>query len=476
MSFVSYSFAVFFGLVLLLRVTLASRRAHAAWTSALIVASFLFYTASTPWHLLVLLCSSGVDVWAAKRIAARPPGSRERRLFLVLPLTVNLTLLAFFKYYVAILVWLGLHKWIPIETAVAFVPAWLSTLPLGISFFTFEAMSYAIDVYRGRLAPVRRLRDYWLFIGFFPHLISGPIVRASEFLYQIDRVRRPRLAVLSTGAYFMIRGFFLKVVVADNLAPIVETLWAPAAAPGGNGAAALLAPVLFAVQILCDFDGYTSIARGAAYVLGFRLPDNFDHPYIAASFQEFWNRWHITLSHWLRDYLYVPLGGNRVPRWRMYVNLMIVMVLGGIWHGAGLTFLAWGALHGLALVVERLLGFNAPRGAGARWPRLLWMAVVQGVVITAWVFFRSPSLDVAIGMLHNIVAGSYRAFDKPDLAWKALLFTLPTIAGHGLAWLRENGFAAPSTPVSRAVAVAVMLYLTLTMFSPENPRFIYFQF
>jgi len=475
MSFISYSFAVFFTIVIVLRLTLASRRAHAVYGVALLAASAAFYASAVPWHLLLLLTSSGIDLWAAKRIAAWPQGSRERRRFLVLPLVVNLSLLALFEDYGPTLAWLALHVESFRGSAIDLSPAWITPLPLGISFYTFEAMSYAIDVYRGRITPVRRLRDYWLFIGFFPHLISGPIVRASAFLYQIDRVRRPRLVVLATGAYFMIRGFFLKMVVADNLAPLVDRLWVPAAAPDANAAISLLAPILFAVQILCDFDGYTSIARGVAYVLGFRLPDNFDHPYIADSFRSFWNRWHITLSHWLRDYLYVPLGGNRVPRWRMYLNLMTVMVLGGIWHGAGLTFVAWGALHGMALVVERLLGLDAMRRDGPRWPRLLWMLVVQAVVVVAWIFFRSPTLEVATGMLRNIFGGGYRAIDDPDLPWK-VLFILPTVAGHGLAWLRENELAAPSTPLSRAIAAAAMLYLTMTMFTPENSRFIYFDF
>jgi D-alanyl-lipoteichoic acid acyltransferase DltB (MBOAT superfamily) len=334
MSFVSYSFGLLFLAIFFVRMALDPVRHKGAYLAAVIVASFVFYAWLVPAYVLVLLTTSGVDYLAAARMPALAPGSGGRKALLVVSLAVNLGMLAFFKYFdfaagnvVALLQTFGLRLSPPhLELA----------LPLGISFYTFESMSYTIDVYRDRIQPVRRLRDYVLFIGFFPHLVAGPIVRARDFLYQIERTRRPRLRVVTYGAYLMIRGFFLKLVVADNLATIVDAHWPRAGAENANASLTLAIAVMFGLQILCDFDGYTSIARGGAYILGFRLPVNFRAPYLAGTFRSFWQRWHITLSRWLRDYLYVPLGGNRGSRLRTYANLLTVMLLGGLWHGGEL--------------------------------------------------------------------------------------------------------------------------------------------
>ena len=329
-----------------------------------------------------------------------PPASPGRRALLVLSLTVNLGLLGFFKYFdfLALNVFLlaytaGFPRFPILHVGLA--------LPIGLSFYTFESMSYTIDVYRGRLKPERRLRNFLLFISFFPHLVAGPIVRARDFLYQIERRRRPRALVMLEGAYLMIRGFFLKIVLADNLARIVDASWKSAAAPRANATLTLLLTVLFALQILCDFDGYSTIARGAAFLFGFRLPRNFNSPYVAGTFREFWQRWHITLSQWLRDYLYVPLGGNRKGRVRTYVNLFIVMLLGGLWHGAAWNFVIWGALHGALLGFERLRGKAALYGG---LPAPMRVGVTFTIVLITWVFFRAPDLRQAFSYLGDMLA------------------------------------------------------------------------
>ncbi len=217
---------------------------------------------------------------------------------------------------------------------------------MGISFYTFQTLSYTIDVYRGELAPVRSFWQFILFISFFPQLVAGPIVRASEFLPQMARPRRLRLRVFYEGVWLVIGGLFLKMVCADNLAAYVDEHWHRGSAAGGDATMSLWLGVMFSGQIFADFCGYSTIARGLGYLLGYRFPLNFDAPYIAATFKNFWERWHITLSRWLRDYLYVPLGGNRGSRARTYVNLLTVMLLGGLWHGAAYTYIVWGAIHG----------------------------------------------------------------------------------------------------------------------------------
>jgi len=343
---------------------------------------------------------------------------------------------------------------------------------MGISFYTFQALSYTIDVYRGELAPVRSYSRFLLFISLFPQLVAGPIVRAREFLPQIARPRRLHLAVFYRGAWLIIVGFFLKMVAADNLAAYVDEHWERGSRAGGDATFALWLGVMFSGQIFADFAGYSTIAQGLGYVLGFRFPDNFNAPYLATSFKNFWERWHITLSQWLRDYLYVPLGGNRGSRARTLANLLLVMLLGGLWHGAAYTFIAWGAIHGVCLVGERLLGLHRP---SAR-PWLLsamWYLVVQGSVLVAWIYFRSPNVGGATTMVGNLVGGSWRLPDPWML--QSLLFLLPVAGLHAATWLAERGVAPSLGATGRAVVAALMVYGIVTLHGGAS-EFIYFQF
>jgi alginate O-acetyltransferase complex protein AlgI len=277
------------------------------------------------------------------------------------------------------------------------------------------------------------------------------------------------------GGWLIVQGFFLKMVCADNLAVYVDEHWDRAAEPASGSAFALWAALMFSGQIFADFAGYSNIARGTAYLLGYRLPVNFDAPYIAASFKNFWERWHITLSRWLRDYLYVGLGGNRRGRLRTYVNLMLVMVLGGLWHGAAYTFLAWGALHGGALALERLLGLHRSDRGWARSSavRAAWFVVVQSLVLAAWVCFRSRSIDEAQQLLGNIAAFDHWAIGTMELA--GLLFLLPLAVLHAHAWLRERHLVMPLQPPYRAALAASMVYAIVTLYA-GTADFIYFQF
>jgi D-alanyl-lipoteichoic acid acyltransferase DltB (MBOAT superfamily) len=468
MNFISFTFAAFFVVVLAVRLVLDRPRTREAWPAFLVIASLVFYAWNVPWHVVVLL-TIAVTGWLAGLAMGPRRGGRPPRTAPAIAIAVGLGVLAVFKYYDYLAGWIATFGGSARAARLGLV------LPLGISFYTFEMISYVVDVRRGKIPPARRFDRLLLFFAFFPHLVAGPIVRAGDFLYQIERRRRLNLRVASEGGALIARGLFLKVVVADNLAFFVNVHWPIAAQPGANASLALLVTVAFAFQILCDFDGYSTIARGTAYLLGFRLPVNFDSPYVAVTFREFWRRWHITLSSWLRDYLYVPLGGNRVPRWRTYVNLLIVMALGGLWHGAADTFLVWGAIHGTGLAVERALGLHRLDERGGPVARFLWWAVVQTTVLVGWVFFRSASVGWAATVLANVTTGTYAALD-PSVSpgWIALLVAIPILEHVDVLrrrWLRRSEPA----PAWRAAWAAVLLYAVCTAYGP-SASFIYFRF
>jgi alginate O-acetyltransferase complex protein AlgI len=472
MNFVSWAFAALFAVVFAARLTIGRRRTEPPFVALLLVASLIFYAWHVPAYLLVLMASTTVDYVAGRAIGALDPADRlRRRAYLIASLVANLGLLAFFKY--------GSFVARAAEDVAALVgrelrlPELAVVLPMGISFYTFQALSYTIDVYRGHLPPERSFSRFVLFISFFPQLVAGPIVRATEFLPQMPRPRRLRLRVFYHGTWLLIVGFFLKMVCADNLAAYVDEHWARGAREDTDSTFCLWLSLMFSGQIFADFAGYSTIAQGLGYLLGYRLPLNFNAPYLAATFKSFWERWHITLSRWLRDYLYVPLGGNRGSRARTYVNLLLVMLLGGLWHGAAYTFIVWGAIHGLCLAVERALGLH--RGHAQRpWPaRVAWFAVVQAAVLVAWIFFRSDTLAEATTFVANLAGG---AWTLPD-AWmaQAMLFLVPIAVIHAHTWLREHGRTARLSPTARAVWAALMLYGIVTLHGGASD-FIYFQF
>jgi len=472
-NFVSWAFVALFGLVLLARLTIGRRSVEPVFVAALIVASVVFYAWHIPVYLGILWLSSSIDYWAGRALARLPSQARgRRRTVLAVSLCTNLGLLAFFKY-AGFFLQVGRDVLGPAHAA-SLPPELALALPMGISFYTFQSMSYTIDVYRGVLAPVRRFWPFFLFVGFFPQLVAGPIVRAAEFLPQMPRPRRLRESVFYEGMWLIISGFFLKMVCADNLGMYVDEYWERGTRPDTGSGFALWLALMFSGQIFADFAGYTNIARGTAYLLGYRLPVNFNAPYLATSFKNFWERWHMTLSRWLRDYLYISLGGNRHGPVRTYVNLMLVMLLGGLWHGAAYTFIIWGALHGVALAVERALGLNRARGWTAAWPvRGVWFLIVQALVLVAWVFFRSRSLGEALRFLDNLV--SMGGWSLGTTEWVGVLFLVPIVAHHGFVCLRERRVVPPLSPATRAVLAAAMVYAIATLYT-STAEFIYFQF
>ncbi len=471
MNFVSWAFVALFLVVFAARLTVGRRKVEASYIGVLLAASLLFYGWHVPAYLAVLVGSALVDYAVAIALTRFEPGQRGwRRACLLASLSVNLGLLAFFKYAD-----FAVHT---AETLAAAggtslrLPEVNLILPMGISFYTFQTLSYTIDVYRGVLTPLRSFPRFLLFISFFPQLVAGPIVRASEFLPQLPRPRRLHARVFYQGVWLVVLGFFLKMVCADNLAAYVDEFWDRGARSGADASFALWLSLLFSGQIFADFAGYSLIAQGLGYLLGFRFPVNFNAPYIATSFKNFWERWHITLSRWLRDYLYLPLGGNRGTRGRTLVNLLLVMLLGGLWHGAAYTFIVWGAIHGLCLVGERLLGLHrdVPRPLAVR---AAWYVVVQGAVLIAWIFFRSGTIEGAAAIVGNLLTGAWRMPDEG--MQQALWFLLPVAVLHGYTWLVERGRLTPVGPTARAVLAAVMVYAIITLHGGMSD-FLYFQF
>ena len=368
----------------------------------LLAASLVFYASWNAWYLSLIIATTLVDFTIGGRLARGDP--RWRKTWLWTSVAYNLGILGLFKYFNffmgqadSVLGWAGLDAW-AIRLDVL--------LPVGISFFTFQSMSYTIDIYRGRLEPIGSYPRYLLYVSFFPQLVAGPIVRARDLLPQL--ANRPALtdAMGGRGLFLIMLGLFKKVVVADYLAlNIVDRTFG---SPLHYTSVEMLAGVYaYALQIYCDFSGYSDIAIGSALLLGFTFPDNFDAPYKARNLQAFWRRWHISLSSWLRDYLYISLGGSRGGAWRTYRNLAVTMLLGGLWHGAGWNFIVWGALHGFALALLRM--WQRRRDAAGREPLLRgWLGGAVATFITfhyvcfAWVFFRTPDLQSATAVLTQL--------------------------------------------------------------------------
>jgi alginate O-acetyltransferase complex protein AlgI len=473
MIFTSFAFAALLAVVLIARLSIGRANQGLAYMAVLLTASLVFYAWHIPACLSILLVSCAVDYFAAQKIAECKQQGRSARAYLVASLGTNLGMLAFFKYTN-----FALGSVRTLLAACGAGDGWVPTLnvilPMGISFYTFQSMSYTIDVYRGTLKPMTSFWRFLLYVSFFPQLVAGPIVRGADFIYQMQRRRRIRAPYVLEGLYLLIQGFFLKLVVADNIAPYVDQFWKDGVRPGAPASITLLLAALFASQIFADFAGYSSIARGLAYLLGYRFPVNFNSPYIATSFKDFWARWHITLSTWLREYLYIPLGGNRGSAMRTYVNLFLTMLLGGLWHGAAATFLIWGALHGTALIVERALGLHVPLTGYKRVLRIAWFPVVQLVVLITWIFFRSESASDAAQFVANMFTQTFRWEEAAILA-PALLFVVPIVVMHlrGLAE-RWRPFGTLGL-VERSGVAAVMLYALMTMYGASD-GFLYFQF
>jgi D-alanyl-lipoteichoic acid acyltransferase DltB (MBOAT superfamily) len=466
--FPTTQFLIFFCIVFTLHWTL--NRFPSVDKLTLLAASWVFYAAWDPRFVFLLMTSATIS-WTAGVALAHAERQGVRRLVTAAAVTLHLSLLGFFKYFEFLgrtvqAIGLKLGVLVPL-------PEWDIVLPVGISFFTFQGISYVIDVARRDATPARSPLDVFFYISFFPHLVAGPIVRAAHFLPQLATRPDPARIPVVMASLLILGGLFKKAIVANTIGVnLVDPVFR---APGDQTALDLLmATYGYAVQIYCDFSGYSDIAIGIAALLGYHFPRNFNQPYRAASLSEFWRRWHIALSSFLRDYLYRPLGGNRRGPGRTLVNLLIVMLLGGLWHGAAWTFVLWGAVHGLGLAVERVLGWERPQITG--WRRVLAVVIVFHVVCLGWILFRARDLDATADVLSGIATGDW----TPDLTtpWIAALIALG-LALHFVPgdWMQRLEQRLARWPAWAFGVLVGAVLVALNAIGPEGVApFIYFQF
>ncbi|MBN2713966.1 MAG: MBOAT family protein [Planctomycetes bacterium] len=492
MLFNSYTFFIFFAAVLLVS------RVISNWTvrkSFLLLVSYLFYAVWNPPFVLLLWISTIIDWVVSKQVHATR--NRHRKfIFLLVSLFVNLGMLAYFKYGT-----FALENFNLLSDALGWGCHFGKMdiiLPVGISFYTFQTLSYTLDVYYDRITPWDSFLDYALYVTFFPQLVAGPIVRAPEFLEQCKTPCKGNGNQLGWGFCLFVIGLFAKVVLADNLcAPVVEKIYSQSAEAGFLSA--WTGTLAFAMQIFYDFFGYSTCAIGVALCLGFELPDNFRFPYASLGFSDFWQRWHISLSSWLRDYLYIPLGGNRKGTGRTYINLMLTMLLGGLWHGASWMFVIWGGLHGIYLIAERLL-VKSFIGRWAIWKgfggRLAIMVFTFILVCITWVFFRAGDLASAFEILRSMlypkdaIAFVSSALDPAasikdiEGVWlgankygKIFALTIASLVFHYR--LRSSSIEewfGKMNSVLRVIILAAMMFVTFISMGGNDSAFIYFQF
>lgn len=497
MLFNSTDFFVFFGVFLLAWFLVRDRLAARNWL--LVVASYIFYAWWDYRFTALLLFSSLVDYFVGRGMGRGESAVRERsdgvlekgsverqshqhsgtpalssvsllrrKLLLILSLASNLGVLFFFKYFDffrestrLLLGHFGLNaSW----TGLQFI------LPVGISFYTFQTLSYTIDVYRGRVAPTRNLGQFLAYVAFFPQLIAGPIERGAHLLPQMARKLKITLPMIESGLWLFLWGLFKKVVLADGFGHLVDPVFSIGQPEASQ---TLIATMAFALQIYCDFSGYTDMARGLARMLGFDLMLNFNLPYFATSVQDFWRRWHISLSTWLRDYLYVPLGGNRLGGGRTYLNLLIVMLLGGLWHGAAWNFVAWGLWQAGGLMVNRAWSENARRVRVPPW--LGWLLTVL-FTLYGWLLFRATSAEQVLTLTASLAHWSPPVW-AGVMFRELLVLAAPLLAMQFWQWRTGDLEVALRLPRwARGLLQAALIYTIILFWQREAPAFIYFQF
>jgi D-alanyl-lipoteichoic acid acyltransferase DltB (MBOAT superfamily) len=417
------------------------------------------------------------DFFAAQRMHVTKD-KMKRKLLLILSITANLGMLCYFKYT-------NFFYDMYCSLAGRDFSSFNIFLPVGISFFTFQSMSYTIDVYRKQLTPLEKIQDFAFYISFFPQLVAGPIVRARDFIPQIRKPLFVSNEMLGRGIFLIISGLFKKAILSDYISVnFVDRIFDN---PNlYSGIENLFGLYGYALQIYCDFSGYSDMAIGIALLLGFHFNINFDSPYQSASITEFWRRWHISLSSWLRDYLYISLGGNRKGKLRTYINLIITMLLGGLWHGPSLRFVCWGAIHGFGLAIHKLvMGFFPKMKPSGDKMKPVWK--VFGIIFTfhfvcfSWIFFRAETFDIALDMIKQIFTFFHPGIFVDMLKGYTMVF-VAMFAGFVLHFTPKSlenrfiNYTIKMPVVWKAVAVALMIVLVMQIKSSEILSFIYFQF
>ena len=487
MLFNSLEFVVFFVVVIL---SLYFIRKITWQHLFLLVSSYFFFYFTSNYLIILLLISTIVDYIAAQKIFESKK-SKNKKIILLSSLACNLGLLGFFKYAD-----FGITQINTITESFGIEPiSFLNlALPIGISFYTFQTISYTVDVYRGKLTPAKSFKEFMLFVAFFPQLVAGPIIRASEFLPQLSKklekghTQFRQILVnnqnLKFGISLMAIGFLKKMFFADNISPLVNDIFTnPIGLDSSN---ILLGTLGFGIQIYCDFSGYSDIAIGAAVILGFKIPKNFNRPYFASSPSEFWRRWHISLSTWLRDYLYIPLGGNKKSKSRTYLNLGIVMLLGGLWHGASWNFVIWGGLHGAYLAIHRFISDRFPKVSEFwffknRIGKLVTIIIMQYLVFLAWIPFRVSGIEEIKYSMYRYV---FWQFDFSSLIEIVLKHKIPSVLIILFLVVNIISYKNPNY-IERFVnlrnslwtAVLIVISLSILFLMDQNQsQFIYFRF
>lgn len=464
MVFPSFEFAIFFPIVLALSWLLMPR--PTLWKPFILAASYVFYSAASVTFTLILAAVALANQVGAQ-LVSRAGSERRKTQIMAVTVALNLGVLGLFKYYgffteefATLLGNIGLPMPLPLLQL---------ALPVGLSFWIFQAISYVVDVRRGLLPPAKTI-DVMVYLAFFPHVVAGPIVRAREFIPQLSIPRNPKDVAVGPAVVLIGIGLIKKVMIADFLArSVVDPVFGVPEAY--HSPDVILAAYAYAAQIYCDFSGYTDIAIGVALLMGFVFPQNFNCPYRSISFREFWRRWHITLSRYLRDFLYIPLGGNRHGKWQTARNLMITMVLGGLWHGAAWGFILWGTLHGVCLTAEHFMrGKVKPPPAWARW------LIVFNIVVFGWILFRAESLELAWEFISRIASpGPATLYTVPVVA--AVLLTVGLQLLPPLSIERFRTRLADLSPATLALGLTVTVAIVgATVPSNAVPPFIYFQF
>ncbi len=458
----------FIGFLMLYRLLEPHERPRIFWC---ILFSIYFYYKSSGIFFLLLIASVIVDFYVARWIE-QAETKRAKGWLLVLSLVANLGMLAYFKYTNYFLdLWAGLSGASALHLDIF--------LPVGISFFTFQSLSYTIDVYRGQLKALDNIWDFTFFVTFFPQMVAGPIVRAADFLPQINQKLHISREAFGRGVFLFCVGLFKKAVISDYISQnfVDRVFESPAQYSGLENLVGIYG---YALQIYCDFSGYSDMAIGIGLLLGFTFPINFNSPYQSLSVTEFWRRWHISLSTWLRDYLYISLGGNQKGRFRTYVNLMLTMLLGGLWHGAATRFILWGGMHGAALVLERWFKSVFP-GKPGWWRRVLGGLLTFHFVCFCWIFFRAKDMATVQAMLEQIafafnpqILGEFLQGYAPVLFWMALGYGLHLLPA---TWEQVAERQVTKLPlVAKAMLITLVVALVMQVKSSDVQPFIYFQF
>ena len=467
MLFNSYTFLFFFSFVLIIYWSSKSKDQN----KVLLVSSYVFYGAWDYRFLSLILISTLIDFYVASYIAK---DNLRKRIYLCISIFVNLGLLSLFKYYgffleslSALLSLLGIGMRLPAIDLI---------VPVGISFYTFQTMSYTIDVYKGKIKPIDNIYDFALYVSFFPQLVAGPIERSYNLIPQIKNLRYFNRVNLIEASYLILYGLFMKTVLADNMSILVDAIYSNDSS--FSGLDLLLATYAFSFQIYGDFAGYSSIAIGTAKLLGFNLIKNFDSPYFSSSPSEFWKKWHISLSSWLRDYLYIPLGGNRFGKTKRYRNLMITMLLGGLWHGASWTYIIWGFYHATLLIVYGLISIGPveQRADNQNLFKPFKVIVLYNLICLGWLVFRCESLSKVFLILERIL-NDFHATDYTFATACIILFFALPIFSHEF-WEIQRGIRSfNDRPILSLIITKIYFIIMIIIFqAPTQKEFIYFQF